>query len=373
MAKTVHLLIMYTMLVLMLLLFHKGRKHPRSLVLAFYALVEVLTNGLNSLSLSADWTYFYNYPYLHYIYKPLYCLWVPLFYFYTRYCLSPHFKINRKHVVHFTPFLIFLLIFLSVWIFKGNRYIWENIYIKNSFVYNSALAVDMIVKIQYLIYNFLMIRLLLRVEKDSSVPNGAVTATGIDIRWLRFIVYGYAIGCLSAIVTFIFDRMGSPAVSTINMISISYFFLFFFVIFYHTITHKIAEDEIKPKAVQPPNAELQLLMTRIEEMVAGKKMFLDPELTLEQIALAVNDKERNISQAINTIQQRNVNDYINTLRIDHACRLLLEDKEKPVFEVMYESGFNTKGTFNGAFKKVVGKTPTQFREGKSSKVVGSDQ
>lgn len=364
MAKTVHLLIMYTMLVLTLLLFHKGRKHPRSLMLALYASVEVLTNGLNSLSLSADWTYFYNYPYLHFVYKPLYCLWVPLFYFYTRYCLSPGFRLTKKHILHLTPFLSFLLFFMSIWIFRGNRYIWENIYLKNSFVYNAALAVDITVKIQYLVYNFLMIRSLLNVEKETIKQKSAVTSPGIDIRWLRFIVYGYATGCLGAIISFIFYKMESPAAATINLISISYFFLFFFAIFYNTITHKIAEEEVKPKAVQLPNAESHLLMQRIEELIVGKKMFLDPELTLEQIAVAVNEKERNISQAINSTQHRNVNDYINHLRIEHACRLLLTDKDKPVFEVMYESGFNTKGTFNLAFKKVVGKTPTQFREGK---------
>jgi AraC-like DNA-binding protein len=33
-----------------------------------------------------------------------------------------------------------------------------------------------------------------------------------------------------------------------------------------------------------------------------------------------------------------------------------------VFKVMYDSGFNTKGAFNLAFKKIMGKTPTQFRE-----------
>src|SRR5665647_237372 len=81
MEKTVHLLIMYTMLVLTLLLFHKGRKHPRSMMLAFYASVEVLTNGLNSLTLSGGYGFFDRFPVLHFIYKPLYCLWVPLFYF----------------------------------------------------------------------------------------------------------------------------------------------------------------------------------------------------------------------------------------------------------------------------------------------------
>jgi len=58
MEKTVHLLIMYTMLVLTLLLFHKGRKHPQSLMLAIFATVQVLTNGLNTLSLSAGDDFF---------------------------------------------------------------------------------------------------------------------------------------------------------------------------------------------------------------------------------------------------------------------------------------------------------------------------
>ena len=99
MEKTVHLLIMYTMLVLTLVLFHKGRKNPRSLVLALYALVEVLTNGLNSLTLSAGNGFFGQFPALHFIYKPLYCLWVPLFYFYVRYCFSSDYKVNKKHII----------------------------------------------------------------------------------------------------------------------------------------------------------------------------------------------------------------------------------------------------------------------------------
>ena len=102
-------------------------------------------------------------------------------------------------------------------------------------------------------------------------------------------------------------------------------------------------------------------MRRIEELVVGKKMYLNPELSLQEIASVLNEKERNISNAINTIQHRNLNDYINSLRIEHACRLLLANKEKPIFEVMYESGFNTKGAFNQVFKKIKGETPTQYR------------
>lgn len=362
MEKTVHLLIMYTMLVLTLLLFHKGRKHPRSLMLAIYASVEVLTNGLNSLTLSAGADLFDRFPVTHFIYKPLYCLWVPLFYFYVCSCFSSDFKLKKKYLIHFIPFFSFLLFFLVIWITQGDRYIWENLYQPNTFLNNSALAVDLLVKVQYLVYNFLMIRSLLHIEKNRSLQQNSSSLV-IEIRWLRFIVYGYALACLSGIALTVSVLMKSPTASIINLVSISYFFLFFFAIFYHTITNKNFSDEVKPKHGQAPNSDMQLLMKRIDELVAEKKMYLEPELTLLQIASELNEKERNISQAINTIRQRNVSDYLNSLRVEHACQMLLNHKEKPIFEIMYESGFNTKGAFNLAFKKITGKTPTQYREG----------
>lgn len=363
MEKTVHLLIMYTMLVLTLLLFHKGRKHPPSLMLAVYALVEVITNGLNSLTLSAGNSFFDQFPVLHFIYKPLYCLWVPLFYFYVRHCFSSDFKIGKKQLPHLIPFFSFLLFFLIVWAMRGNHYIHDNLYQRGTLLSYLALAVDITVKLQYLLYNFLMIRMLIGFQDKMSLQTNSISSSGVDVRWLRFIVYGYALASLGAIVGFISYTTESPLSPAINLISISYFFLFFFAIFYSTITSKFPENETKLKPGNLQVADLQPLMSRIEELMAEKKMFLEPELTLQQMASELNEKERLISQAINTVQQKNVNEYINSLRVQHACRLLLADKEKPVFEVMYESGFSTKGAFNLAFKKIVGKTPTQYREG----------
>jgi len=270
--------------------------------------------------------------------------------------------LQKKYLIHSIPFFSFLLFFLIIWITQGNGYIWENLYQPNTFLSNSTLAVDLVVKVQYLVYNFLMIKSLLHIEKNRNLQQNS-PSLGIEIRWLRFIVYGYALACLSGIAITVSVLMKSPTASVINLVSISYFFLFFFAIFYHTITNKNFSDEVKPKPIQLPNTEMQLLMKRIEELMAGKKMFLEPELTLQQIAFELNEKERNISQAINTILQRNVNDYLNSLRVKHACQLLLDHKEKPIFEIMYESGFNTKGAFNLAFKKITGKTPTQYREG----------
>jgi len=363
MEKTIHLLIMYTMLVLTLLLFHKGRKHQRSLILAIYALVEVLTNGFNSLNMDAGINFFNQYPFMHFIYKPLYCLWVPLFYFYFKYCYSLSFRISKKHWPHFLPFTILMISFLVIWILKGNGYIRENLYKDQSLLFNGTFIIDVIVRIQYLYYNLLMIKSLLWLERSRQSAKKINEPDSIDIRWLRFIVYGYAIGSLSSILIFLFSMFQNSIVPTISILSISYYFLFFFAIFYHTISHRIETKEEIVKSKPAPDSEMILLMHRIDEFVVERKMYLEPELSVRQIAIELNEKERNISHVINTIQNRNINDYINSHRIEHACRLLENDRDKPIFEVMYDSGFNTKGAFNQVFKKITGETPTQYRNG----------
>lgn len=52
--------------------------------------------------------------------------------------------------------------------------------------------------------------------------------------------------------------------------------------------------------------------------------------------------------------------FLNELRIQHACRLLLEDKT--IREVCYESGFTNLSNFNRIFMKIKGLTPGQFRK-----------
>ncbi len=53
-------------------------------------------------------------------------------------------------------------------------------------------------------------------------------------------------------------------------------------------------------------------------------------------------------------------DYLNELRIGHACQLLIESS-RPVNDICYESGFNTLANFNKQFQKLKGLSPTLFR------------
>ena len=94
------------------------------------------------------------------------------------------------------------------------------------------------------------------------------------------------------------------------------------------------------------------------------KPYLEPELTLDQLASQLSLKPRLLSQAINEIRQQTFFDFINHFRIDEATRLLTNPKDKKitVLEVLYKVGFNSKSSFNTLFKKYTGLTPTEFRQ-----------
>jgi AraC-like DNA-binding protein len=53
--------------------------------------------------------------------------------------------------------------------------------------------------------------------------------------------------------------------------------------------------------------------------------------------------------------------FLLEVRVAHACNLLLE-KDMTVYEVCYESGFNNLSNFNRYFKKIINKTPFEYKK-----------
>ena len=72
---------------------------------------------------------------------------------------------------------------------------------------------------------------------------------------------------------------------------------------------------------------------------------------------------RYLSQVINAHTGLNFYDFISQYRIEEAKKILSEPfTNKTVLEVLYEVGFNSKSSFNTAFKKFTGVTPTHYKK-----------
>ena len=92
--------------------------------------------------------------------------------------------------------------------------------------------------------------------------------------------------------------------------------------------------------------------------------YLNPELTIQDLAKQLDKPVRELSVLINNKLNQHFYEFINTYRIEKAKELLKNtpSKEFTISEVLYEVGFNSKSSFYTTFKKQVGSTPKEYRK-----------
>jgi AraC-like DNA-binding protein len=101
------------------------------------------------------------------------------------------------------------------------------------------------------------------------------------------------------------------------------------------------------------------LTTELED----KKLFLNSEITLQNLAELLGSSSKELSQVINQRSSMNFFDFINSYRCEEVKAIMAEsDPKVTVLEMMYQAGFNSKSSFNKEFKKLNGKTPTEYRK-----------
>ena len=54
-------------------------------------------------------------------------------------------------------------------------------------------------------------------------------------------------------------------------------------------------------------------------------------------------------------------EFVNTVRVHEAARLLCEEPDRNILDIAMTVGFNSKSTFNLAFKRATGMTPSHYR------------
>ena len=123
-------------------------------------------------------------------------------------------------------------------------------------------------------------------------------------------------------------------------------------------------SSLKTSHSDPENIDTDKIVLTVKQHMQNNKPYLEPELTLEQLAAQLSLKPRLLSQIINKMLGQNFFDFINRYRIEEASRLLTNPKDKKItiLEVLYEVGFNSKSSFNTLFKKYTGLTPSEFKK-----------
>lgn len=116
-------------------------------------------------------------------------------------------------------------------------------------------------------------------------------------------------------------------------------------------------------AVNPDNYADTELLINMKHLFRKEKVYLDPDLSINDLALKLNSNKTAVSKIINSNLQKNFPSLLNEYRINEAMNILADPKNDVYkMEVIGEMcGYKNRQVFHNAFKKATGVTPAHFR------------
>jgi len=110
--------------------------------------------------------------------------------------------------------------------------------------------------------------------------------------------------------------------------------------------------------------EEQIKINKLKAYIEENEPYLNSDLTIYDLAKELGMSSKELSVLINQKLKKHFFDFINGYRIEKAKEILEDDDKKDftILEILYEVGFNSKSSFNTAFKKHTGLTPTEYRK-----------
>ena len=104
------------------------------------------------------------------------------------------------------------------------------------------------------------------------------------------------------------------------------------------------------------------ILQAIKHAMQNDQLFTQPGLSLNDLCEHIQESPHHVSQAINKSEYHNFYDLINRQRVALAAHLLITQPTSSILDIGFACGFNAKSSFNHAFKKYQGLTPSQFRK-----------
>ena len=112
-------------------------------------------------------------------------------------------------------------------------------------------------------------------------------------------------------------------------------------------------------------ATSERIRRKLETALAAPELCGDSLLNLRSLSRGIGEKAHYVSQVINQDLNSNFYELVNRHRIAQAKQLLAEAPDQTVIEIALAVGFNSKSTFNTAFRRDTGMTPSEFRAGRT--------
>ncbi len=311
-----------------------------------------------------------QFPYLLGFEIPLPLLHGPFLFLYTKALTSGNISF-RKMSFHFIPHMISFLSTIPFLLLSQEEKI--HVYQNEGQGYGILSGIILFgVILSGIAYIVLSIRILMKHKRQ--IKNNFSYTEKINLEWLFRLIIG--LSCIWILVLFADDEMIFTSV-VLFVLFIGYYGIKQVGIFTNQpplelspVLQSSGATELSIAAMENSkydkssltDNQAQEIHRRLVDVIEVKKIYLTPELTLAMVSEELGVHPNSLSQVINTIEQKNFFDYINTLRIQEFMeRVANPDNQKyTLLSIAYECGFNSKTSFNRNFKNIIGKSPSEY-------------
>lgn len=348
---------------------------------SFFLFFGVKTNRISSLLLGFSilfqafellnalfyrfFDYWIDYPFVFYTTEITFFLWGPFIYFYILSITELTFRIDKEKLIHIIPAAIHTVFLLFVFHLKPTDYKVEAL--QNSSVIQPSIdsTIHILKNISTLCYIILAWR---KYVTYKNVIAQKQTKDVNKILWIKHVFVFFTIIEIIQITHYI--QIETVIYNTI-IYSITiplWLFLSFALLYYflknpHCIYFIPIEQHAQIKS-EISEHEIETLSVHIIHLMEHEKIYLQHELKLNDIALKLNVTTKKISRVINLKFEMNFSDFINSYRVNEAKRLLSHPDydNTTMYGIAYDSGFNSKSTFNRYFQKYTSVTPKEYKK-----------
>ena len=289
----------------------------------------------------------------------------PLLYAYVRTRMVGDVFSWRRDYKHLIPLLLYPLLLIVIFWQLRDGHLEQGVYNYGAWFASEAFILMLwAYKVSALGYGARCIWYLRRHAKhlEQAYSNPALAQP----TWLYMVVGGFAGLWCWHFMGGIAELLAWQQVSHVIGVIVNYLSFAFItsLVFYSLLKSQVVAPRLpEPDAntqVQAPSQSDQAAAAGLEVLLQEQSLYLNPELTVEDLARAARLPDRQVSHLINNCLGKNFFEFINEARVEAAKRLLTEGSWS-IQRVLEESGFNSKATFNRIFKRYVELTPSDYR------------
>lgn len=273
----------------------------------------------------------------------------PLFYLYLKSIFKPLNKLNTLDLFHGSVFVFIVTL----------QFFYENFWLQPWKIF---IVVDTVQIAIYILWSFLEFKLIYLFFKPDYFK--------LDRRFIRWLQFFIIINIITLIIMILSWLMAFQIIVIQNW---HYWIMrlvgFTNFVFMNTVVYialKIPDlfISIKYKNGELPKEIQKKYTSRLIRHMETYKPYLNPLLSLQSLASEISISTKHLSQIINNSFQQNFYHFINSYRIEECKKLLSDNTQNDIniLEIAYDVGFNSKNSFNSAFKKHTGMTPSEFRK-----------